>query len=187
MRVIQVLGPDQFITTPWKNGGGITHEITRQRSDNGFAWRLSIAEVDQDGPFSIFEGMSRILTVIEGAGLHLISDTETLYATCCKPCAFSGETVINSRLIDGPIRDFNVIYDPTLIRANVQVITASTVLPNTANRHAQQALYAISGSVSIGEVTIPQGHVALFATTAPAQIVPHAEAKALLLLVSLQD
>ena len=68
---MRIILPEAFHTQPWKNGGGITHEIAREDRDGALLWRLSIAEVASDGPFSAFTGLSRILTVIEGAGLHL--------------------------------------------------------------------------------------------------------------------
>ena len=46
-------------------------------------WRLSIAEVDEDGPFSLFEGMARILTVIDGKGMVLESEDGVLDAAYC--------------------------------------------------------------------------------------------------------
>ena len=63
--------PTAFTTAPWKNGGGVTHEIAKSEEDGAWLWRLSIAEVATDGPFSAFLGLSRILTVIEGEGLQL--------------------------------------------------------------------------------------------------------------------
>ena len=55
---------------PWKNGGGVTREIAAWPPGSGFddfAWRVSMAEVREDGPFSNFAGVDRILTVLEGA------------------------------------------------------------------------------------------------------------------------
>jgi environmental stress-induced protein Ves len=66
---MKIIPPSAFVTMPWKNGGGITHEILKQEHGGKLLWRLSIAEVASDGPFSLFPGLSRILTVIEGARL----------------------------------------------------------------------------------------------------------------------
>ena len=67
--------------------------------------------------------MARILTVIEGNGMVLKSENSVLDAAYWKPTAFSGETKINSYLNDGPIRDFNVIYDPVQICAEVKPVS----------------------------------------------------------------
>lgn len=55
--------------SPWKNGGGETAEILCHPQGAGFGdfnWRISTARVASSGPFSTFEGIDRILTVLEG-------------------------------------------------------------------------------------------------------------------------
>ena len=61
---------------PWRNGGGTTQEVACNPggSTAGFEWRLSIADVGQDGGFSAFDGFQRIITVLEGAGIELTVD-----------------------------------------------------------------------------------------------------------------
>jgi len=59
----QFFSRDTITTLPWKNGGGVTREVAKSHSRAPF-WRLSIANVDQEGLFSSFEGLDRILTVI---------------------------------------------------------------------------------------------------------------------------
>ena len=121
---------------PWKNGGGITHEIARADDADGLVWRLSIAEVASDGPFSAFTGLSRILTVIEGAGLYLHHATGTLPALPLRPIAFSGDLPITSQMIDGRIRDFNVIFNAAKVQAAVTVFKGAVpVCPPGPGRH----------------------------------------------------
>lgn len=62
---------DTLVAAPWANGGGITREIAALRGAGGILWRISLADVDAEGPFSVFAGLRRILTVIEGAGMVL--------------------------------------------------------------------------------------------------------------------
>jgi hypothetical protein len=104
---------------PWKNGGGVTREIARRDDASGLLWRLSFADVDRDGAFSIFTGAERVLTVVEGAGLRLRHAGGVIDARPGVPVAFSGETPINGELVSGPVRDFNLIYDPKRVRASV--------------------------------------------------------------------
>ena len=61
---------------PWKNGGGSTTEIAICPEGSGipggqFRWRVSIADVVADGPFSRFSGYDRHIMVVEGAGMTL--------------------------------------------------------------------------------------------------------------------
>ena len=52
---------------PWKNGGGVTSELARSPQADEFDWRLSVAEVATDGPFSQFPGIDRLLVLLSGA------------------------------------------------------------------------------------------------------------------------
>ena len=51
---------------PWKNGGGETVEVIvhpEGASLSDFGWRVSMATVASDGPFSVFPGIDRTLAV----------------------------------------------------------------------------------------------------------------------------
>ncbi len=97
---------------PWKNGGGLTREIFRfPEAAVDWQWRISIAEIAADGPFSAFPGCDRELLLLSGAGMRLqfAGRSETLH----KPydsIRFSGEEPVESFLLDGPTSDFNAIW-----------------------------------------------------------------------------
>lgn len=126
--MFRILEPSGFLTTPWKNGGGITHEIAREPGPKDWLWRISLAEVARDGPFSRFDGLARVLTVIEGEGIDLHYADGVLHALPLRPVAFSGDTPIEGRLTRGPIRDLNVIFDPDRIAARVSAVEGPVVL-----------------------------------------------------------
>lgn len=107
---MRLITPDAFVTQPWQNGGGVTHEVARAASGVPF-WRVSIAEVAADGPFSAFPGLTRILTVIEGAGMVLETPGEPLAARPMQPVRFAGDVPVTGRLVAGPVRDLNLIFD----------------------------------------------------------------------------
>ncbi len=90
---MDIIRRSQFQTVPWNNGGGITHEVAREDQDGKLLWRLSLAEVGRDGPFSLFPGLARILTVIDGPGMDLISPRGTLVheLPLLRPVYFSGD------------------------------------------------------------------------------------------------
>ena len=134
-----VLRAADYPRMPWKNGGGSTEEITRDAGEGleGFGWRLSIADIGESGGFSRFEGYQRIISVLQGAGMHL--QVDGLSTRALRPFdafAFKGESAVSCSLIDGPIRDFNLIYSPQRYHARLQWVdgvqrfftTAQTVL-----------------------------------------------------------
>lgn len=99
---------------PWRNGGGVTHEIAVHPEGaglDGFDWRVSMAEVAADGPFSRFDGIDRSLAVLEGTGIRLcMSDGAEIVADATAgPAHFAGEAAIMGHLIAGSILDLNVM------------------------------------------------------------------------------
>jgi hypothetical protein len=125
MTQLTVLRAIDYPRMPWKNGGGSTEEISRDAGEglDGFGWRLSIADIEESGGFSVFAGYQRIITVLQGAGMTLEVDgalTEPLIPG--DPFAFSGDSQVSCNLLDGAIRDFNLIYAPQHYRASLKWI-----------------------------------------------------------------
>lgn len=101
-------------TTPWKNGGGSTTEIATGpagASLETFDWRISMARVASDGPFSDFAGIDRTLAVVKGNGLVLTigEDAPVMFSTETDPISFSGDTPTSAHLTEGEITDLNVM------------------------------------------------------------------------------
>lgn len=117
MSQTRILRADDYPRMPWKNGGGSTEEIARDAGQDldldGFGWRLSIAGIETSGDFSVFAGYQRIITVLQGAGMTLdVDGLSSRPLLPSDPFAFSGDSQVNCTLLDGPIRDFNLIYAP---------------------------------------------------------------------------
>ncbi|MNQ13669.1 hypothetical protein D3C85_265930 [compost metagenome] len=122
-RNIRLYQAADYPRMPWKNGGGTTQEVARNPGDGSaaFEWRLSIADVAQDGGFSAFNGYQRIITVLEGRGIQLTVDgREQTPLTPRQAYAFLGDARVDCRLLDGAIRDFNLIYAPQRYQARLQ-------------------------------------------------------------------
>lgn len=99
---------------PWKNGRGATTELAISPAGAGldaFDWRVSMADVVEDGPFSLFAGIDRSLAIIAGDGLLLgIEERPGARLTCASaPLAFPADIPVHGRLIGGPVRDLNVM------------------------------------------------------------------------------
>lgn len=94
----------------WRNGGGVTRELLALPSPQDWRARVSVADVDRDGPFSLFPGVDRWFCVIEGAGVELVIDgVSHRLQRCAAPLKFSGAAAVDCRLIDGPTRDLNLM------------------------------------------------------------------------------
>ncbi|MFD7662208.1 HutD family protein [Streptomyces sp. NPDC059788] len=110
MRVLRAAGRTASV---WSNGGGVTREIAAAPPGAGwdaFDWRVSLAEVGRDGPYSALPGVDRVLTVAEGAGLELTVDgARHVLPGPYRPFAFPGDATTGCRLLDGPVVNFNVM------------------------------------------------------------------------------
>ncbi|WP_039019327.1 HutD family protein [Halocynthiibacter namhaensis] len=106
---------------PWKNGGGVTRELAAHEDDVGIIWRLSLADIERDGRFSVFPGLARIHTIVSGCGLILSGTDVSLEAKPLRPVSFDGGLALTGQLHNGPSQALNLIYDPHKIRAHVNV------------------------------------------------------------------
>lgn len=112
---------------PWKNGGGVTREIVCQPPGAGmerFDWRVSIAHIASDGPFSAFPGVDRVITLLEGEGVRLLASDGSFdhrLDTPLAPFVFAGESPVLGTLLAGDCHDFNVMTRREVCRAAVRV------------------------------------------------------------------
>jgi environmental stress-induced protein Ves len=109
----RVIRNHDLVRVPWKNGGGTTAEIAAFPEGSGFetfGWRVSMADVASDGPFSLFPGIDRTLIVIEGDGIELdVEGIAYTLDTASPKLSFSGDDITAGRLLSSPIRDLNVM------------------------------------------------------------------------------
>ena len=96
--------------SPWRNGGGVTRELLAWPTTQNWLWRMSVAEIERNGPFSQFEGVQRWFALLSGAGVRLSVDGQARELTCdCAPFQFDGATAVQCELINGATQDFNLM------------------------------------------------------------------------------
>jgi environmental stress-induced protein Ves len=111
---VRIIRAGDCKATPWKNGGGSTTEIAigpAGASLEAFDWRVSMARVASDGPFSDFAGVDRTLAVVKGNGLVLTTgeNAPVTLSSGADPVSFPGDTPTSARLTAGEIADLNVM------------------------------------------------------------------------------
>lgn len=99
---------------PWKNGRGSTTEIAVAPPGAGlddFDWRISLATIAQDGPFSLFPGIDRTLALVEGPGVTLEIDGDARFVLSEEypVVEFPGEAEVVATMAGGNTTDFNVM------------------------------------------------------------------------------
>ncbi|WP_051378300.1 HutD/Ves family protein [Derxia gummosa] len=173
---------------PWRNNRGITRTVAAgivgaplwPVVEGEPDWRVSIADIHEDGPFSVFEGMDRESVLVMGHGLHLSAPGTSLRFN--KPGdtgAYPGEMPIDGRLGSGPARLFNVITRRDVTKARVQIlrdhafasVPGSTWVVHAIDGHWQgdDALHAPL-TVGCGLVIPAQAERVLLVPTAPGAV-----------------
>lgn len=95
---------------PWKNGGGRTRELLAWPRAGAWSLRVSVADVEADGPFSAFPGVERWFTVIDGAGVVLALPGGSMRVVRGDPpLRFDGAVAPGCRCIDGRTCDLNLM------------------------------------------------------------------------------
>lgn len=126
MSDILYINPNRYKSMKWQNGLGNTLELAREDheqrfSDSPFKWRISIADVDSDGPFSKFSNIDRHLMLLQGNGISLDGGNHgigVLYDHM-QVYGFPGDIEIEGHLSDGPIRNLNLMVDRRFVRGEL--------------------------------------------------------------------
>ncbi|MGW5860854.1 HutD/Ves family protein [Streptomyces sp. NPDC055239] len=148
-----VLPWSEYRSMPWKNGGGTTREVASGTVEvsgtvesasgtvraspssssspssaepvDGFDWRVSVADVNAGGAFSLFPGIDRVITPVEGEGMVLTVDGASQPVEPLSPFAFSGDAATDCRLEAGAVRNMNVMTRRGRATAQVRIVTVS--------------------------------------------------------------
>ena len=108
----RVIPANEYRRERWRNGAGWTREIVAEPDGGEWHWRLSIAEIEHDAPFSRFDGVDREIVLLSGNGVRLRFDDGAVHAL--EPphgrLRFAGEAGVHGELIDGPTQDFNLMW-----------------------------------------------------------------------------
>jgi hypothetical protein len=175
---LRLVRPAEHRVMPWKNGLGTTVEIAVDPPGSdvagGFRWRLSIASVDRSCAFSAFPGYERTIMMIEGKGMELrLPDLaprriERLY----EPFVFPGDRGADCTLIDGPIRDFNLMVDRARLRAQTRLLSLAGGRQSLAFAAATVIAHCFSGAAELaladgGHAPLAAGDTAILDAEAP--------------------
>ena len=158
--------PSQFKKIPWKNGKGSTIElaINKGATLDNFDWRISMADVVENGPFSDFSGYLRHLILIKGHSITLEHEEKepdflTQHLNYAK---FLGSNKTTGILPAGPITDFNIMTKTSLYDVDVFTAEHATIKQLTNCNFA--FIYSLSGDVKVSsssqvEFTLPAEHL----------------------------
>jgi uncharacterized protein len=110
----------------WRNGGGTTRPLAQDANGD---WRISLADVSGDGPYSSFPNMDRQSLVVKGAGVELRNGTEYVSLKPGHPAGYNGEINWQATLRDGPVIALNTMVKRGRYRASIALLRNSTLVP----------------------------------------------------------
>jgi uncharacterized protein len=174
-----IIRASQYKRMPWKNGGGETSEIAVFPEDADtafFGWRISMARVASDGPFSIFPDVDRTLTILDGNGLELQvkGSAPQLLDEISDPLFFAADTPASAALKGGVVTDLNVMTRRSLFRHEVKRIAVEGDV-NLVPSGEICAVFCISGVLDIStrdkSGTLAAHDCVVFPTTTKANLI----------------
>jgi environmental stress-induced protein Ves len=156
---MQVRRITDMASEPWRNGGGFTKTVAASPG----LWRVSLAEVQRDGPYSRFEGISRISLVLRGRGVALEHGGTVITLQTAEAVEYDGALAWQATLIDGPVTALNVMYPASHHKPRVDVVVSATDVRAgcKAILVALDSGCRLSGPAFAGPCVIDAGHVAI--------------------------
>ena len=149
---IKIIRRRSFTATPWKNGGGITHEAIRvPPTGEAFLWRVSVAQIDASGPFSDFAGYDRKMVLLRGRGIALEfgSGEHCALRSVGDWAEFDGAMTTRCELLDGPCVDLNLMVSKSL-RTAARIERLSEPTPVAAIHGETTLIFGILDPLCLG-------------------------------------
>jgi uncharacterized protein len=106
-----IIQADGVVPQAWRNGGGQTRELMAwPPGESAWQMRISLADIESNGPFSAFQDVERWFAVVGDAGVRLqFTNEEKLMTSASAPLCFAGGAPPDCELINGSTRDLNLM------------------------------------------------------------------------------
>ncbi|MEN4903528.1 HutD family protein [Luteimonas sp. TWI1416] len=145
----------------WRNGHGWTRELfcapalTAAPSVDDTAapwpWRISIARIDRDAPFSAFPGVDRELMLLRGGRLDLrVADRRVALASRYARHRFAGERDVAACVPTGGVEVFNLMWRRDAYRARLWHLPLAGALAWRADPATTWAIHLLAGHARCG-------------------------------------
>jgi environmental stress-induced protein Ves len=169
---MQIVRQSKYVSSPWKNGGGVTREVMCVPAQGAFRWRVSVAQIDSSGPFSDFAGYQRKMVLLRGSGVRL-SGARHAAMVLREPgdlLEFDGAAALDCTLLDGPCTDLNLmVADACSARVWVQNLVQPVSFDGL--RRQTVLIFAINGALLVSATDATRVELAAwdFATANPGE------------------
>ncbi|UNK41717.1 HutD family protein [Luteimonas sp. S4-F44] len=156
----------------WRNGHGWTRELfcapalpaapsVDAAAAAPWPWRISIARIDRDAPFSAFPGVDRELMLLRGGRLDLqVADRRIALASRYARHRFAGERDVAACVPTGGVEVFNLMWRRDVHRARLWHLPLAGALAWRADPATTWVVHLLAGHARCGSGV---AHVALAA------------------------
>jgi len=154
---VRVLTAASRVAEPWRNGGGVTSEVAARPIGGGpagFDWRLSIATIAGDNPFSGYPGVDRMLMAISPQGLDLVDGGVPVHLGQFDMHRFPGENEVAAVAVTSPTLDLNLMTRRDRCTGSLRSVDFSGLWSVEAGDGEDLALVVLAGSLRLGERTL---------------------------------
>ena len=130
--MIRLVPLDQVPSQPWRNGGGSTQELLTWPAADDWLLRISVAQIEQNGPFSAYPGIDRWFAVVRGNGVALRFAGRTSELTQgSAPLRFDGAAAPDCNLLNGSTQDLNLMVRDDRGRGGMTRVTVGETWHST--------------------------------------------------------
>lgn len=151
---VQVLAAADRVAVPWLNGDGVTSEVVARPVGGdpaAFDWRLSIATISGDHPFSSYPGVDRLLMPLSPQGLDLLDGGAPVHVRQFDVHGFAGENEVASFGVWAPTLDLNLMTRRGRCTGSLLLTQVSSDWTVQAGHEESIALVVLDGSLHLGE------------------------------------
>lgn len=121
---LRLLRAEDYVTKPWKNGGGVTRDVLLWPASENFDIRVSLADIPPASTFSAFPGITRHITRLCGETMVLtFADGQVEHLELLAPLTFDSGKAPTCEATGSAVRVLNVMTRESSWRASVEAIT----------------------------------------------------------------
>lgn len=159
-----LIDPSRIPPIPWNNGGGVTREVAKSplaATFVNFDWRLSVADIVENGTFSSLPGVDRHSLMVSSGEVRMTIDGQRMHWEMGSGTAFPGEADVRVEVLKGPTRNLNLFTRRGRCSGSIALrwLNESVFI---GGERSPVAVFVLSGSVGLKEGTcLEQSHLLL--------------------------
>jgi len=156
-RSARLIHAAQVTPIPWRNGAGVTRLLHTEIGGDEAApqWTLSLATIEESGPFSLFPGMDRHFVLASKTEFELIIGNERRHLAYTDSAVFPGETAVHTRAVAGTNIALNLMTRRTRCHGDVTIARWHDTL--ALSRNDATAVVVLGGRLSLAGLSPAEG------------------------------